>query len=186
MAFHKRETGIEGLVHIQPDVFGDSRGFFAELYNRTHFETIGLGDVTFVQDNLSSSTQGVIRGLHFQGPPFAQGKLVSVLQGSVLDVAVDIRKGSATYGQFAAVELSAEKLNMLYVPPGFAHGFQVLSETCLFSYKCTGFYNKASEGGLLWNAPELAIPWRDIPAKVSEKDQILPNWADFESPFVMG
>ncbi|MFK7969763.1 MAG: dTDP-4-dehydrorhamnose 3,5-epimerase [Bacteroidia bacterium] len=183
MAFHKRETILEGVVELQPDVFGDKRGFFTELYNHMHFEAIGLGHLQFVQDNLSSSTQGVIRGLHFQGPPHAQGKLVSVLQGAVLDVAVDVRPGSTTYGQHVAVELSAEKLNMLYVPPGFAHGFQVLSETCLFSYKCTNFYNKESEGGLLWNDPALAIPWRDVPANVSPKDQVLPAWKDFVSPF---
>ena len=183
MSFLRRDTGLEGLCEIQPDVFGDKRGFFAELYNETHFEAIGLGHLKFVQDNLSSSTQGVIRGLHFQGPPHAQGKLVSVLQGAVLDVAVDVRKDSSTYGQYVAVELSSEKLNMLYVPPGFAHGFQVLSETCLFSYKCTNFYNKESEGGLLWNDHELAIPWRDVPANVSPKDQELPGWDVFESPF---
>lgn len=183
MAFLKHETILEGVFELQPDVFGDKRGFFAELYNQQHFYAIGLGHLNFVQDNLSSSTRGVIRGLHFQGPPHAQGKLVSVLQGSVLDVAVDVRKGSPTFGKHVAVELTSEKLNMLYVPPGFAHGFQVLSETCLFSYKCTNFYNKESEGGLLWNDPELAIPWRDIEPNVSPKDQELPDWGHFESPF---
>jgi dTDP-4-dehydrorhamnose 3,5-epimerase len=183
MAFHRRDTAIEGLVEIQPDRFGDHRGFFAEMYNHKGFEAIGLGHLHFVQDNLSSSTRGVIRGLHFQGPPHAQGKLVSVLQGSVLDVAVDVRSGSPTYGQHVAVELHADKLNMLYIPPGFAHGFQVLSDTCLFSYKCTNFYNRASEGGLLWNDHELAIPWRDIEAKVSEKDAPLPSWGEFETVF---
>ena len=183
MAFHRHDTAIEGVVEIQPDRFGDKRGFFAEMYNRNSFEAIGLGHLQFVQDNLSSSTKGVIRGLHFQNPPHAQGKLVSVLEGAVLDVAVDIRQGSPTYGQHVAVELSADKLNMLYVPPGFAHGFQVLTETCLFSYKCTNFYNREAEGGLLWNDPELAIPWRDIEPKVSEKDAALPRWGEFVGVF---
>ena len=183
MGFHKRKTALEGVWEIQPDVFGDSRGFFAELYNQQHFEALGLGHLRFVQDNLSRSSQGVIRGLHFQAPPHAQGKLVSVLEGAVLDVAVDIRPDSPTYGEHIAVELRADQLNMLYVPPGFAHGFQVLSKSCLFSYKCTNFYNKSSEGGLLWNDPTLDIPWRDIPAVVSEKDQLLPGWERFGSPF---
>ncbi|MEM6263416.1 MAG: dTDP-4-dehydrorhamnose 3,5-epimerase [Bacteroidota bacterium] len=184
MAFRRSETSITDLLEIQPDVFGDTRGFFAELYNHRHFDSIGLGHLSFVQDNLSLSRKGTIRGLHFQAPPFDQGKLVSVLQGKALDVAVDIRKGSPTYGHAVAVELSAEKLNMLFVPPGFAHGFQVLSESCLFSYKCTNFYDKASEGGLMWNDPALDIPWvEDIEPILSEKDQYYPTFKEFVSPF---
>lgn len=183
MAFHKSECPIEGLYVIKPDVFGDKRGFFTELYNQKSFEAIGLGHLNFVQDNLSYSSKGIIRGLHFQAPPHAQGKLVTVLQGRVLDVAVDIRKGSPTYGAHYAIELDAEELTLFYIPPGFAHGFQVLSETALFSYKCTNLYNKASEGGLLWNDPSIGIEWADLEAKVSEKDQVLPGLKDFVSPF---
>lgn len=183
MGFKKMDTHLAGVFEIQPDKFGDHRGFFAELYNQQAFESLGLDHLKFVQDNLSSSGKGIVRGLHFQGPPHAQGKLVSVLQGKVLDVAVDIRKASPTYGQYLAVELSAKKLNMLYIPEGFAHGFQVLSETCLFSYKCTGYYNKESEGGLLWNDPALGIPWREVEPLLSEKDRVLPNLKNFNSPF---
>ncbi len=183
MAFNKSDCPIEGLYVIKPDVFGDKRGFFTELYNQKSFEEIGLGHLNFVQDNLSYSSQGIIRGLHFQAPPYAQGKLVTVLQGRVLDVAVDIRKGSPTYGEHFAIELDAEDITLFYIPPGFAHGFQVLSETCLFSYKCTDVYHKASEGGLLWNDPDLGIEWGEMAPLVSEKDQILPNLKDFFSPF---
>lgn len=183
MAFHKSECPIEGLYVIKPDVFGDKRGFFTELFNQKGFDNIGLGHLKFVQDNLSYSSQGIIRGLHFQAPPHAQGKLVTVLQGRVLDVAVDIRKGSPTYGEHFAIELDAEDITLFYIPPGFAHGFQVLSETALFSYKCTNFYNKASEGGLLWNDPDLGIKWAEISPLVSDKDQILPGLKDFQSSF---
>jgi len=183
MAFHRSDCPIEGLFVIKPDIFGDKRGFFTELYNQKGFEAIGLGELNFVQDNLSYSRQGIIRGLHFQAPPHAQGKLVTVLQGRVLDVAVDIRPESSTYGQHFSIELDAEDITLFYIPPGFAHGFQVLSETCLFSYKCTGFYNKAAEGGLLWNDPELEIKWADLPSLVSEKDQTLPTLQDFKTPF---
>jgi dTDP-4-dehydrorhamnose 3,5-epimerase len=183
MAFHKSETPIEGLWVIKPDVFGDKRGFFTELYNQKHFEAIGLGHLNFVQDNLSSSRKGIVRGLHFQAPPHAQGKLVTVLQGAVLDVAVDNRKGSPTYGQHYAIELHADELTLFYIPPGFAHGFQVLSDHCLFSYKCTHFYNRPAEGGLRWDDPELNIPWRELEAVVSEKDKQLPELKAFDSPF---
>ena len=170
MGFHKLETNIPDVFIIKPDVFGDSRGFFMELYNRKSFEEIGLGHLNFIQDNLSSSTKGTIRGLHFQASPYSQGKLITTLQGAVLDVAVDIRPNSPTYGQHVAVELSAENPSMLYMPEGFAHGFQVLSENCLFYYKCTQFYHKASEGGIAWDDPALNIPWRDIPPILSAKD----------------
>jgi dTDP-4-dehydrorhamnose 3,5-epimerase len=183
MAFTVTETALEGLLILQPDVFGDHRGFFMELFNAAHFAGLGLGNLHFVQDNLSRSVQGTIRGLHFQGAPHAQGKLVSVLEGEVLDVAVDVRVGSPTYDQHVAIRLSAESKTMFYLPPGFAHGFQVLSPSCLFFYKCTDVYHKATEGGLRWNDPALNIAWEPIPAVVSPKDEELPLLADFVSPF---
>lgn len=183
MGFTKSETPISDLWLIQPDVFGDSRGFFQELYNHQHFESLGLGDLDFVQDNLSYSTRGTLRGLHYQAPPFSQGKLISALQGRVLDVVVDIRTDSPTYGKSYCVELSAEEHNMLYVPPGLAHGFQVLSETCLFFYKCTDTYHPESEGGLAWDDPALEIPWREIEPILSQKDLAHPRLADLASPF---
>lgn len=183
MAFRKLETHIPGVWLVKPDVFGDSRGFFMELWNQKAFEGMNLGGLSLVQDNLSSSTIGTIRGLHFQAPPHAQAKLITVLQGSVLDVVVDIREDSPTFGQHLAVEVSSEDPCMVYVPEGMAHGFQVLSDTCLFFYKCTEFYHKASEGALAWNDPFLNISWREIPAIVSEKDQAAPQWEAFETPF---
>jgi dTDP-4-dehydrorhamnose 3,5-epimerase len=178
-------TEIPDVLLIQPKVFRDARGFFLESYNEVAFKTAGLGDLHFVQDNLSSSQKGTIRGLHFQLPPYAQGKLVSVFQGKVLDVAVDIRKGSPYYGKHIAVELDAEKMQFLYIPPGFAHGFQVLSETCLFYYKCTNTYHSASDAGLLWCDTNIAIPWRELDTSpiISEKDSKQMRLADFDSPF---
>jgi len=183
MGFHKSDSGLQDLWIIKPDVFGDERGFFQELYNQQSFDAIGLGHLSFVQDNLSYSSRGTLRGLHFQAPPYAQGKLVTVLQGSVLDVAVDIRLHSPTYGKVFAYELDDQKREMLFVPEGFAHGFQVLSENCLFLYKCTNVYHRASEGGLLWNDTSLAAPWRDIEPILSEKDKVHPAWEAFETPF---
>lgn len=185
MGFRKLETSLPGIIIIQPDVFGDDRGFFLELHNQRSFAEIGLGHLQFVQDNLSSSTKGTIRGLHFQSPPYAQGKLITVLEGHVLDVAVDIRKDSPTYGQCITAEMKAEEHTMLYIPEGFAHGFQVLSETCLFHYKCTNYYQHGSEGGVLWNDPKLSIPWRQMDSEpnVSGKDQLHPAFENFESPF---
>ncbi len=183
MGFRKVETSIPDVWLIKPDVFGDSRGFFMEVWNQQAFEELSLGGFHLVQDNLSSSSKGTIRGLHFQAPPYSQGKLITALQGTVLDVVVDIRSDSPTFGQHVAVELSADDPTMIYVPEGMAHGFQVLSESCLFFYKCTNFYHKGSEGGLLWNDPSLNIPWRDIPPIVSDKDEVLPSWEVFETPF---
>ncbi|MEM7660221.1 MAG: dTDP-4-dehydrorhamnose 3,5-epimerase [Bacteroidota bacterium] len=183
MGFTKSETPISDLWLIQPDVFGDSRGFFQELYNHNHFKSLGLGHLNFVQDNLSYSTKGTLRGLHYQAPPFAQGKLICPLQGSVLDVVVDIRTNSATYGKSYSVELHAEEHQMLYVPPGFAHGFQVLSDSCLFFYKCTDTYHPDAEGGLAWDDPALAIPWREIEPVLSKKDLVHPSLRDLASPF---
>ena len=166
---------IEGLYTIEPTVFGDSRGYFMESYNQEDFVEAGL-DMVFVQDNQSMSTKGVLRGLHFQRE-HTQGKLVRVLSGEVFDVAVDIRKGSKTFGKWYGVTLSAEKKNMFYIPEGFAHGFYVLSDTAEFTYKCTDFYDPASEGGLPWNDPALGITW-PIPEGetpvLSEKDGKYP------------
>lgn len=183
MGFRKYETSLPGLLIIEPDFFTDDRGFFMEVHNQHTFEKMGLDHLSFLQDNLSSSSLGTLRGLHFQGPPYAQGKLVMALQGSVLDVVVDIRKSSPTYGKSFALELNAEEKKMLFIPGGFAHGFQVLSESCLFFYKCTNVYNKGSEGGLAWDDPALEIPWRDISPVLSEKDKLHPKLADFQSPF---
>lgn len=183
MGFQVLDRPLPGLVVLQPDVFGDARGFFMELYNQQHFEAIGLGNLTFIQDNLSQSTKGTLRGLHFQAPPHAQGKLVTVIQGSVLDVAVDIRKGSPTYGQSYQKVIDDQTRTMLYIPPGFAHGFQVLSDQCLFLYKCANVYHKASEGGLYWNDPTLGINWENIDPILSEKDKHYPTLAELVSPF---
>lgn len=185
MAFQKHEVGLEGLWEIEPEIFGDHRGFFKETYNADAFREIGL-DLSFVQDNVSFSRQGTLRGLHFQAPPYAQGKLVTVLEGEALDVAVDIRKGSPTYGQHYSIRLSGKSHKMFYVPPGFAHGFAVLSETCFFCYKCTNTYHKESEGGLLWNDPELEIDWVVENPTLSDKDQQYGSFKDFESPFEFG
>lgn len=154
-----------------------------ELYNKENFKEIGLGHLDFIQDNLSSSNKGTIRGLHFQAPPYAQGKLITTLQGKVLDVAVDIRASSPTYGKHVAIELSADDPSMLYIPEGMAHGFQVLSESCLFYYKCTQVYHKASERGMAWDDPSLSIPWRDIPSIISPKDMNNPKFRSLSNIF---
>jgi dTDP-4-dehydrorhamnose 3,5-epimerase len=165
------ETGIPGLLVFEPKVFEDSRGYFFESYNSQTFLQQGV-NVSFVQDNQSRSTYGVIRGLHFQNPPYAQTKLVRAVAGRILDVAVDIRTGSPTYGKSFTIELSAENKKQLFIPHGFAHGFSVLSETAEVMYKCDAFYNKESEGGILYNDPELNIDWQ-VPADkaiISDKD----------------
>lgn len=165
-----REFGIEGLKLIEPKVFGDSRGFFKESWNQKVYEEIGIKDF-FVQDNLSFSQKGVLRGLHLQNPN-PQGKLVSVLQGEVFDVAVDIRKGSPTFGKWEGVYLSSENHFQFWVPPGFAHGFLVCSETALFTYKCTEFYSPSSEFGIRWDDPDIGIAWPELKErKLSEKDE---------------
>ncbi|WP_462264209.1 dTDP-4-dehydrorhamnose 3,5-epimerase [Mucilaginibacter sp.] len=177
-------TAIEGLLIIEPRIFPDDRGFFFESYNKGKYQEAGI-DADFVQDNQSVSQKGAVRGLHAQAPPFAQGKLVRVLQGRVLDVAVDIRKNSATYGLHVAVELSAENNLQFWMPPGFVHGFAVLEDDTIFSYKVTNFYDKASEIGVLWNDPSLGIGWGidDRQTLISAKDEILPAFKDFISPF---
>ena len=165
---------IEGVLEFIPRVFEDERGYFFESYSKRTFDEY-LPGIDFVQDNQSFSTKGTVRGLHFQREPFAQGKLVRVISGSALDVLVDLREGSKTYGKHLTIELSAEKQNLVYVPVGFAHGFSAL-EDVVFSYKCTDLYDKASEGGVIWNDPDLNIDWQVKDANVSEKDLELPRF----------
>jgi dTDP-4-dehydrorhamnose 3,5-epimerase len=181
------EVSIPGLLVFEPAVFADSRGFFFESYNERSFAAQGVTD-RFVQDNQSKSEYGVVRGLHYQLNPYAQTKLVRVLVGSILDVAVDIRKNSPTYGQVFSIELSADNKKQLYIPKGFAHGFSVLSETAEVLYKCDNFYNKESEGGILLNDPELNIDWK-IPADkmiVSGKDKQNSSFAGIQVNFEFG
>lgn len=170
MAFEFIETKIPGVVVIQPQVFGDNRGYFCETFKAPDFAAHGI-PTDFVQDNESSSSKGVLRGLHFQ-KEHTQGKLVRVTTGTVFDVAVDVRLGSETYGQWVGVELSAEKKNMFWIPAGFAHGFLVLSDTAVFTYKCTDIYDPTSEGGIPWNDETIAVEWPklDCEYKTSEKD----------------
>lgn len=176
------KTPLEGLLIIKPDVFEDDRGYFFESYNREKFQAHGI-DVTFVQDNESKSIQGVLRGLHFQNPPFAQGKLVRVMRGSVLDVAVDIRKESPTFGQWSSIVLSGQNKWMYWIPAGFAHGFLTLEDETIFFYKCTNVYNKASEGAIRWNDPDLNIDWDISDPVISPKDESAPFFRELESRF---
>ena len=178
-------TPIEGCFIIHDTFFGDSRGYFFESFNRNTFlEKTGVA-IDFVQDNQSSSSKGVLRGLHYQNGEFAQAKLVRVLSGAVLDVAVDLRKGSPTFGQVYSTILDTEKNNLLYIPAGFGHGFSVL-EDAVFVYKCSNYYHKDSEGGVLWSDPALGIDWQVAEPIVSEKDQILPSLAEFVEAFQGG
>ena len=163
------ETKLPGVLVIEPKVFGDERGFFLETYNESRYKEAGIQEL-FVQDNLSFSRKGVLRGLHYQ-KPMEQGKLVQVIQGEVFDVAVDIRYGSPTFGQWVAETLSSENKKQFYVPPGFAHGFAVTSDTALFSYKCTDLYNPSGEKTILWKDDELGIPWPVDMPDLSEKDK---------------
>lgn len=183
MPFHK--TDIPGLVVFEPKVFEDSRGYFFESYSEKTFREAGI-DFRWVQDNQSSSTYGVIRGLHYQLPPYAQSKLVRVLRGKILDVVVDIRKGSPTFGKSYREVLSAKNKKQLFIPKGFAHGFSVLSEKAEVLYKCDGFYNKETEAGIIYNDPELNIDWQ-VPAEdaiVSDKDIALPLLKNCKNSFV--
>ena len=178
------KTNIEGVVIIEPRIFKDDRGYFFESFSQREFEE-KVCDTTFVQDNESKSSYGVLRGLHFQKPPFAQSKLVRVIKGAVLDVAVDIRKGSPTFGQYVSVELTGENHRQFFIPRGFAHGFSVLSEEVIFQYKCDNFYSPQSEGAIAWNDPDLNIDWR-IPAEkvvLSEKDSKHPRLKDWQNMF---
>lgn len=177
-------TDIEGVVIIEPKVFGDARGYFFESWSQKDFDAT-VRPIKFVQDNESMSTYGVMRGLHFQRPPFTQSKLVRCVKGAVLDVAVDIRKGSPTYGQHVAVELTEDNHRQFFVPRGFAHGFAVLSETAVFQYKCDNFYAPQADGGISILDDSLGIDWR-IPtdkAILSEKDTKHECLKDFDSPF---
>jgi dTDP-4-dehydrorhamnose 3,5-epimerase len=176
------KTPIEGLLVIKPDVFEDPRGYFFESYNREKFLDYGI-DVNFLQDNESKSGKGVLRGLHFQNPPYAQGKLVRVMQGSVLDVAVDLRMNSATYGQWASIVLSGENKWMYWIPGGFAHGFLTLESDTIFFYKCTNVYHKESEGCIRWNDPDLKIVWGNDHPLISERDSRAPFFKEFQSKF---
>jgi dTDP-4-dehydrorhamnose 3,5-epimerase len=179
------KTEIPDVVIIEPTVFGDSRGYFFESFNQKEFEK-HVGKINFVQDNESKSTRGVLRGLHFQKPPFQQSKLVRCIEGIVLDVAVDFRKGSPTFGKHVAVELSGENKRQLFVPRGFAHGFVVLSETATFAYKVDNWYAPESDAGILWNDPTLNIDWKIAKdeVKLSKKDQNLKPFSELETPFL--
>jgi len=173
---------IEGLLVIKPDVFEDQRGYFFESYNEEKFRQLGI-DMKFLQDNESKSGKGVLRGLHFQVPPYEQGKLVRVIKGAVLDVAVDLRKSAPTYGQWASIELSEKNKWMYWIPAGFAHGFLTLEENTIFFYKCTQVYHKESERGIFWNDTDLKIQWGNDQPLVSEKDKIAGKFKEFISPF---
>jgi dTDP-4-dehydrorhamnose 3,5-epimerase len=177
------ETGFKGLLELEPKVFKDDRGYFYESYNKSLFKELGI-EAEYVQDNQSLSQKNVLRGLHFQAPPFAQGKLVRVINGSVLDIALDIRIGSPTYGQFHSVLLSEENKKLFWIPAGFAHGFCTLEDNTIFAYKCTNVYNKESEGCVLWNDSDLKIDWNVSNPLVSEKDKEGTPWREFKSPFV--
>ena len=176
------ETKIKDLLIIKPKVFADARGYFFESYTEAVFKKNGIS-ANFIQDNQSLSNAGVLRGLHFQSPPFAQGKLVRVITGAVLDVAVDIRKNSATYGENITIELTEENKTMFYIPPGFAHGFLTLRDNTIFSYKCTNLYNKESEGTVLWNDTDLNINWNITNPILSDKDLAGTPFKNFTSPF---
>ncbi len=176
------KTPLENLLIIQPTVFEDGRGYFFESFSKKQFQLHGI-DVEFVQDNQSMSQAGVLRGLHFQNPPYAQGKLARVIKGAVKDVVVDIRKKSATYGKHFTIELNEKNKIMLWIPPGFAHGFLTLQNETIFSYKCTNIYNKESEDCILWNDKDLSINWEIENPIISEKDKLGKKFVDFTSQF---
>ena len=180
------QTGIPGLVVVQPKVFTDNRGFFLETYSRRAFAEAGL-DYDFVQDNHARSvTKGVLRGLHFQRPPSAQAKLVWVVRGAVFDVAVDLRRGSPTYGRWYGMELSAENFSRLMLPRGFAHGYVTLTENAEFMYKVDAPYSPADDAGIAWNDPDIAVRWPVTDPVLSEKDKAQPRLSQMESPFTYG
>ncbi len=174
-----KKTGIEGLIEIIPSVFNDERGYFFELYQSKKFNALGL-NISFVQDNQSFSKKNVIRGLHFQRPPYQQGKLVMAVTGKVIDVAVDLRKDSPTFGEHKKIVLDGNLHNMIYIPEGFAHGFAALEDSVFF-YKCTSFYDKASDDGIRWDDPDLKIDWEIDQPLISGKDQSLPTFAEFKN-----
>ena len=179
-----QKTFIEGVYIIKPDVFNDSRGFFYEMFNEKKYSSIGIS-VQFVQDNISLSKKGTIRGLHYQLNPYSQAKLIHVIKGAVLDVVVDLRKNSPTYGKHFSLELTEENKLQLYIPRGMAHGFSVLSDEALFTYKCDNEYNKNSERGINIFDPVLAIDWKVLPedAVISDKDLLLPRFNEAETNF---
>lgn len=180
-----KNTPIPGLIVIEPKLWRDERGYFYESYQQQEFQQAGI-DAVFVQDNQSLSQKGTLRGLHAQAEPFAQGKLVRVIQGKVLDVVVDIRKLSPSYGQHFSIELSGDNFKMLWIPPGFLHGFITLADHTIFSYKVSGgLYHKAAEIGVIWNDPDLDINWQLSETEIilSEKDKTLPGFSSFNSPF---
>jgi dTDP-4-dehydrorhamnose 3,5-epimerase len=184
MPFEFNHVELPGLVLVHPQVLGDDRGFFLELYKHTDFARAGIKE-HFVQDNYSKSAKGVLRGLHYQKFPKAQGKLVMCMKGRIYDVAVDIRKGSPQYGKWVGIELSEENRLMLFVPPGFAHGFQVLSETAEVLYKCTEEYSPANDRGIIWNDPELNIAWPLKNGLLSGKDKVHPLLRDADNNFTI-
>ena len=177
------KTKIKDLYLIEPNVFGDERGYFFESFNQDTFSKLIGKEVNFVQDNQSMSGKDIVRGLHFQNPPFAQGKLVRVIKGEVIDVAVDIRKDSPTYGEHVSVRLSEENKLMLWIPEGFAHGFSSLKDDTIFSYKCTNYYNKESEGSIAWDDSDLDIKWEVNNPIISEKDQHGSDFSTFKTQF---
>ena len=176
------KTDIQGLIIIEPQIFKDSRGCFFESWNSKKFKQLGISE-DFVQDNQSVSSKGVLRGLHFQNPPYAQAKLVRVIEGSVLDVAVDLRKNSPTYGKHVSVILSEQNNKSFFIPKGFAHGFLSLEDNTVFNYKCSDYYNKESEGSLLWNDEDLKIDWQIDNPLVSEKDLQADLFKNFKTKF---
>ena len=176
------KTFIEDLLIIEPQLFKDDRGFFYESYNKNNLDKVI--NIVFVQDNESKSNKGVIRGLHFQTPPYAQTKLIRCISGSILDVAVDLRKNSKTYGKSFSVELSSKNNKQLFVPKGFAHGFQVISDEAIVNYKVDNFYNPKSDSGIIWNDKDLSIDWSlDLKPILSEKDLKLISFKELKSPF---
>ncbi len=176
------KTNIEGLLIVEPRIFRDDRGYFFESYNEKTFKENGIAS-DFVQDNQSCSQKNVVRGLHFQKPPFAQAKLVRVIQGAVIDFAVDIRKGSPTYGKYESVLLTGDNFKQFYIPEGFAHGFVALEDNTIFAYKCSNFYNKESEGCIIYNDKDINVDWTIEKPIVSEKDLLGVKFSEFVTPF---
>lgn len=176
------DTAIADVKLIKPTVFGDHRGYFYESFRKDAFEQLNV-QAEFIQDNQSMSKKNILRGLHFQAPPYEQGKLVRVIKGSVIDVVVDIRKSSASYGKHVKVELNEDNMLQLWVPPGFAHGFLTLEDDSIFSYKCTQYYHRESEGAIYWNSELLGIQWGIDEPIISEKDQNAVHFKDFKTPF---
>ena len=174
---------IDGIMIFEPKVFQDTRGYFKESYNEKTFNNFIDDEITFIQDNISESNRHVLRGLHFQAPPYAQGKLIQVIKGSVIDIAVDLRKASKTFGKHVKVEISSKNHRQLWIPPGFAHGFVALEDHTIFSYKCTNYYSKNHEMDLLWNDVDLDINWGLENPIISEKDKNAHSFKNFDSPF---